>query len=162
MRQALLKFIDFFYTPFSRWLPLDTFRYLVSGGTTAMSGIISYYVAYNWILHQKNIYINFPFLPKMITAHVAALIINTACTFAIGFVLNKYLIFTASNLKGRIQIFRYAFVFLINFMIKYSMLKYLVEGLQWFPSISNAMITVVLAAMSYFLQKHFTFRVKKD
>lgn len=161
MRKALLRIIDFFYPPFSRWLSLHTFRYLASGGTTASSAIVSYYIAYNWVLHQKNIYVDFPFLPKMITAHVAALVISTACTFLVGFVLNKYLIFTESNLKGRIQIFRYAVVFLLNFMINYGMIKYLVEGLHFYPSISQAIITVVLALMSYFLQKYFTFKVKK-
>ncbi|RZK64487.1 MAG: GtrA family protein, partial [Pedobacter sp.] len=34
MRKALLRIIDFFYPPFSRWLSLHTFRYLVSGGST--------------------------------------------------------------------------------------------------------------------------------
>lgn len=161
MRKALLRLIDFFYPPFSRWLPIHTFRYIVSGGTTAAAGIVTYYIAYNWILHQKNIYVDFPFLPKMITAHSAALIISTFFAFLIGFTLNKYLIFTQSTLKGRIQIFRYAAVLAINFGLNLAMLKYLVEGLHFYPSISQAFITITLSLCSYFLQKHFTFRVKK-
>lgn len=161
MRKALLKVIDFFYPPFSRWLPINTFRYIVSGGTTAVCGIIGYYIAYNLILHQKNILVDFPFLPKLITAHSAALIISTFISFIIGFTLNKYLIFTKSNLKGRIQMFRYAAVLSINFGLNLAMLKYLVEGLHFYPSISQAFITITLSLCSYFLQKHFTFRVKK-
>ncbi len=161
MRKFLLKIIDFFYPPFSRWLPLHTFRYLVSGGTTAVSGILSYYIAYNWILEQKNIHVDFPFLPKLITAHSAALIISTFISFIIGFTLNKYLVFTKSNLKGRIQMFRYAAVLAINFGLNLAMLKYMVEGLHFYPSISQAFITLTLSLCSYFLQKHFTFRVKK-
>lgn len=161
MRKALLKIIDFFYPPFSRWLSLQTFRYLVSGGTTAAAGIISYYIAYNWILHQENIHVDFPFLPKLITAHSAALILSTFASFLIGFTLNKYLIFTQSNLKGRIQMFRYATVLAINFGLNFAMLKYLVEGLNFYPSVSQAFITVTLSLCSYFLQKHFTFRINK-
>lgn len=161
MRKFLLSIIDFFYPPFSRWLPLHTFRYLVSGGTTAVSGILSYYIAYNWILGQKNIHVDFPFLPKLITAHSAALIISTFISFMIGFTLNKYLVFTKSNLKGRIQMFRYAAVLTINFGLNLAMLKYMVEGLHFYPSISQAFITLTLSLCSYFLQKHFTFRVKK-
>ncbi|TCC98685.1 GtrA family protein [Pedobacter hiemivivus] len=161
MRKFLLKIIDFFYPPFSNWLPLHTFRYLVSGGTTAACGIVSYYIAYNWILHQENIHVDFPFLPKLITAHSAALIISTFISFSIGFTLNKYLVFTKSNLKGRIQMFRYAAVLAINFGLNLAMLKYMVEGLHFYPSVSQAFITLTLSLCSYFLQKHFTFRVKK-
>lgn len=161
MRKFLLKIIDFFYPPFSKWMPIHTFRYLVTGGTTAMSGIVSYYIAYNWILGQQNIQVDFPFLPKLITAHSTALIISTFASFIIGFTLNKYLIFTKSNLKGRIQMFRYAAVLGINFGLNLAMLKYMVEGLNFYPSISQAFITMTLSLCSYFLQKHFTFRVKK-
>ena len=161
MRKFVLKIIDFFYPPFSRWLPVHTFRYLVSGGSTAACGIISYYIAYNWILHQKHIQVDFPFIPKLITAHSAALIISTFISFLIGFTLNKYLVFTKSNLKGRIQMFRYATVLGINFGLNLAMLKYMVEGLHFYPSISQAFITITLSLCSYFLQKHFTFRVKK-
>ncbi len=161
MRKALLKFIDFFYTPFSRWLSIHTFRYLVSGGSTALCGIVSYYIAYNWILHQENVRVDFMFLPDLITAHSLALVISTFASFLWGFTLNKYLVFTQSNLKGRVQIFRYAIVLAVNFGLNLAMLKYMVEGLHFYPSLSQAFITITLSLCSYFLQKHFTFRVKK-
>ncbi|TDQ08566.1 GtrA family protein [Pedobacter metabolipauper] len=161
MRKALLRLIDFFYPPFSRFLPLHTFRYIVSGGISASTGIVGYYIAFNWILHQKNIYVDFPFVPKMISAPVAALLMSTFASFLVGFMLNKYLIFTQSNLKGRIQIFRYAAVVIINFMLNITLLKYMVEGLHFYPSLSQAGITISLALISYFVQKHFSFRVKK-
>lgn len=162
MRKALLKFIDFFYPPFSRWLPIHTFRYLVSGGSTALCGIVSYYIAYNWILHQENIRVDYPLLPELITAHSMALVLSTFASFLWGFTLNKYLVFTQSNLKGRIQMFRYAVVLAINFGLNLALLKYMVEGMHWYPSISQAFITITLSLCSYFLQKHFTFRVKKN
>ena len=160
MRKALLRIIDFFYPPFSRWLSLHTFRYLAAGGSTAVCGIISYYIAYNWILNQENFEVDFLFLPKLITGHSLALVISTFASFLWGFVLNKYLIFTKSTLKGRIQMFRYAAVMAVNLGLNFAMLKYMVEGLGFYPSLSQAFITIVLSLCSYFLQKHFTFKIK--
>ena len=161
MRKALLRLIDFFYPPFSRWLSLHTFRYLVSGSTTAASGIVVYYIAYNWILHQKDVQLSISFLPKLITAPVAALAIESLITFCIGFILNKYLVFTKSNLKGRIQLFRYGSVVVTNILLNYAMLKVLTEAFGFYPTISKIIITVVLSIFSYFSQKYITFKVRK-
>ena len=161
MRKALLRIIDFFYPPFSRWLELHTFRYLVSGGSTAASGVIIYYIAYNWILHQKDLHLSFSFLPKLITAPTAALAIECTITFCIGFILNKYLIFTQSDLKGRIQLFRYFSVFATNLLLNYALMKLFVEAFGFFPTPSKLLTTCILTVFSYFSQKHFTFRVKK-
>lgn len=161
MRKALLRIIDFFYPPFSKWLSLHTFRYLAAGGSTAVCGIVSYYIAFNWILGQKSFHVDFPLLPKLITGPSLALVISTFVAFLWGFMLNKYLVFTKSNLKGRIQMFRYATVTSINLGLNFAMLKYMVEGLHFYPSLSQAFITITLSLCSYFLQKNFTFRIKK-
>ena len=161
MRKALLRIIDFFYPPFSRWLSLHTFRYMAAGGSTALCGIVSYYIAYNWILHQRNFRVDVLFLPELVTGHSLALVISTFASFLWGFMLNKYLIFTTSTLKGRVQMFRYAMVMAINLGLNFAMLKYMVEGLQLYPPLSQALITVILSLCSYFLQKHFTFSIKK-
>ena len=161
MRKSLLKIIDFFYPPFSKWLPLHTFRYLFSGGTTAGSSIVIYYIVYNWVLQQKDIYLDVPILPKMITAPVAALAIESVLTFFIGFMLNKYLVFTQSDLKGRIQLFRYASIVATNVLLNLALLKLLVEGFGFYATPSKMLITLLLAVFSYFSQKHFSFKVKK-
>ncbi|MEJ7558745.1 MAG: GtrA family protein [Pedobacter sp.] len=161
MRKALLRLIDFFYPPFSRWLTPHTFRYLVSGGSTVVSGIITYYICYNWILKQTDIRIDIPFLPNLITAPSAALAMETIITFCIGFLLNKYLIFTSSDLKGRVQLFRYASVWVTNVLLTLALLKLLHEGLGIYPTVAKTIISLLLAVYSYFSQKYFTFRVKK-
>jgi putative flippase GtrA len=159
MRKALLRFIDFFYPPFSRWLSPHTFRYIVSGGTNMVIGIILYFLIYNYVLHQQDVSLNFH--PYLITAPVATLIIETPLTFIFGFTLNKYLVFTKSDLKGRIQIFRYGIVVIINTMLNFAMIKIMVETFNFYPSIAKLITTVVLAVASYFIQTHFSFRVKK-
>ncbi|MEE1945009.1 GtrA family protein [Pedobacter sp. KR3-3] len=157
MRKRALMIIDFFYPPFKNWFSLHTFRYMASGGITAATGIVGYFVIYNYILHQQDVQVG----SYLITAHIAALAIESVCTFIVGFALNKYLVFTQSTLKGRIQLFRYATVVSTNILLNYALMKILVEGFQFYPTIAKALITIVLAVFSYFLQKYFSFRVKK-
>lgn len=159
MRKALLSFIDFFYPPFSRWVSLHTFRYIVSGCTNTASGIIFYFLIYNYVLHQRDLVL--PFQPYLITGPVATLIIEAPLTFLIGFTLNKYLVFTKSELKGRIQLFRYAIVVVTNILLNFALIKVMVESFNFYPTISKFVTTIFLAVMSYFIQTHFSFRVKK-
>ena len=158
MRKLALRIIDFFYPPFKNWFSINTFRYIASGGITAASGIVAYFVIYNYILHQEDVRIN----GYLVTAPIAALALESVFTFLVGFTLNKYLVFTQSNLKGRIQLFRYGTVVATNILLNYALMKILVEGFQFYPSISKALITAVLAVFSYFSQKYFSFRVKKN
>ncbi|MFN0291125.1 GtrA family protein [Pedobacter helvus] len=158
MRKLALSIIDFFYPPFKNWFSIGTFRYMASGGFTAASGIIAYFVIYNYVLHQQAVHVN----GYLVTGHIAALAIESVFTFLVGFTLNKYLVFTQSNLKGRIQLFRYGTVVCTNILLNYALMKILVDGFMFYPSIAKALITVVLAIFSYFSQKYFSFRVKKN
>jgi hypothetical protein len=103
MRKFLLNLIDFFHPPFARFIPKATFRYLATGGSTAAMGVIVYFIAYNFVLQQQGI--RLPFI--YISGPIAALILELCITFPLGFLLNKYLVFTQSNLRGRIQLMRY-------------------------------------------------------
>lgn len=157
MRKRALKVIDFFYPPFKRWFTLHTFRYMASGGITVSSGIIGYFIIFNFILHQQDVRVG----QYLITAPIAALFLESAVTFCVGFMLNKYLVFTQSTLVGRVQLFRYATVYGTNILLNYALMKILVEGFQFYPTIAKALITIVLAVFSYFSQKYFSFSVKK-
>jgi putative flippase GtrA len=157
MRKFALKIIDFFYPPFKKWFSLHTFRYMASGGITVSTGIIGYFIIFNYILHQEDVQIG----EYLITAPIAALFLESVVTFSVGFMLNKYLVFTQSTLVGRIQLFRYATVYGTNILLNYALMKILIEGFQFFPSVAKALITIVLAIFSYFSQKYFSFRVKK-
>ncbi len=158
MRKFALNIIDFFYPPFQKWFSLHTFRYMASGGITVSTGIIGYFLIFNFVLDQQDVQVG----EFLITAKVAALILESFVTFCVGFMLNKYLIFTQSTLIGRIQLFRYATIFATNLLLNYALLKILTEGFQFYPSVAKALITIVLAVFSYFSQKYFSFRVKKS
>ena len=97
----------------------------------------------------------------MITAPIAALAIESLITLSVGFFLNKYLIFTESNLKGRVQLFRYGSVVATNILLNYAFIKVMVEAFGFYPTIAKIITSLILALFSYFSQKHFTFKVEK-
>ena len=139
-------------------MPLQTFRYAACGGGNALFGLITYFISYQYIFAGRI----FDFGFYAFEPHIAALFVSSAITFVIGFILNRYIVFTGSYLKGRIQLFRYFLSFWINVVINYGMLKLLVEVFEWNAILSQILTIGLVIGISYFTQRHFTFRIKKD
>ncbi|OSZ81983.1 phenylalanine 4-monooxygenase [Chitinophagaceae bacterium IBVUCB1] len=157
-RRAILSFIDFFHPPFSRWINKQTFRYLACGGSNTALDIIIYWFSYNFVLHKQTVHI----AGLHIAAHIFAFIISFSISFPLGFALSKYLVFPESNLKGRIQLFRYAVLVGMCIILNYVFLKLFVEGFGWFATPSKILTTALVAIFSYVSQRNFTFKVKPD
>jgi putative flippase GtrA len=158
MKKIITSAIDFFYPPFRKIMPLQTFRYAACGGGNALLGLITFYIGYRFVFAEQVLDLGFiAFEP-----HSAALIVSSCITFFVGFVLNRYVVFTTSNLRGRIQIFRYFLSFSFNLMINYFLLKWLVESLHMDAMLGQVITISLVIGISYFTQRHFTFRVKKD
>lgn len=139
-------------------MPLQTFRYAACGGTNALLGFLMYVFGYHFLFAGKNFYFHFfAFKP-----HIASLFLSSIITFIIGFLLNRYLVFTSSYLRGRIQLFRYFLSFSFNLIVNYLMLKLFVEIFHWDAIFSQIITIAVIIVISYLTQKHFTFKVKKD
>ncbi|MFM6953673.1 MAG: GtrA family protein [Sphingobacteriaceae bacterium] len=158
MRSFLLQIIDFFHKPVAKWIPKATFRYAITGGGTAAMGILIYFVTYNFILKQQPIVL--PFIT--ISGPISALIIELSITFPLGFLLNKYLVFTQSDLRGRVQLLRYGSIVGLNIFLNYVLIKLMVEVLAFYPTIAKTITTVLLAIFSYFSQKNYTFKVSES
>ena len=79
-----------------------------------------------------------------------------------GFFLQKYVTFSNSTLSGKTQLFRYSTVFLINLVINYSGLKIFVDVLDFWPTPSNMIISILTIFLSFFSQKYYTFRTADD
>ena len=139
-------------------MPLQTFRYAACGGSNACLGLLVYVIAYRYIFVKQIFDFGFfAFQP-----HIAALFLSSAVTFVIGFILNRYVVFTSSDLRGRIQLFRYFLSFAFNLIINYALLKVLVEVLHWNVLFSQLLTILIVIGISYITQRHFTFRVKKN
>src|SRR6185436_10468082 len=102
-RDLVIPIVDFFYPLFRRIMNLQTFRYAACGGFNTLTGLAAFYIAFKFILREKNLDLGvYVFEP-----YSAALFISFLVSFPVGFFLMKYVVFPDSKMKGRIQIFRY-------------------------------------------------------
>ncbi len=153
-RDQIISLIDFFYPPFRRIFPKQTFRYAVCGGSNLLLDLLLFYVSFHFILHQRPLDLGFVVLKP----YNAALIMAFCVTFPLGFLLSKYIVFHGSYLKSRIQLFRYGLVVAINLFLNYALLNILVQYMHFYPTISKLFATIIIVTFSYLSQKHFTFR----
>jgi len=155
-RDIIIDIVDLFYPWFSRFLSRETFLYLVCGGGNMVLDLVLYFISYNFILHKQILDLGF----VAISPHISAFIISFCITFPFGFLLAKYITFSQSDLRGRIQLFRYGVTVVVCILMNYVFLKLFVEYFHWYPTISKAVATVIIAIYSYLSQKHYTFKIK--
>lgn len=158
MRKKIIAFIDFFYPPFKRIMPEQTFRYAVCGGSNMLLDIFLFYISFNFILQKKILHLGFIALKP----YNAALGMAFCITFPLGFLLNKYIVFRSSYLRGHIQLFRYLIIVVLNLFLNYILINGMVEYLHFYPTISKIFATIIIVTFSFLSQKHFTFRVRKN
>ena len=158
MRNSIISVIDFFYPPFKRIMPLQTFRYAACGSFNVVLGFVIFTSLYQFVLKQQVIDLGF----YVFESYSLALLISSCTVFFIGFMLNKYVVFVASNLRGRIQLFRYFLSFISNLTINYVLLKILVKYLHLHPVMAQVFVTCFVVTLSYFTQQYFTFKVKEE
>ena len=158
IKTFLLKWIDFFYPIFKKLMPLQTFRYAACGGLNTFFDILIYFISYNYILNKELVEIGF----LAISPHIAAFIIAFVFSFPTGFYLNRYIVFQSSATKKRVQLIKYLLVVAICIGLNYGFLKFFVETLGWYPTPSKIITTFFVVAFSYFSQRNFSFKIKKD
>jgi putative flippase GtrA len=156
MKHVVTSAIDFFYPPFRKLMPSQTFRYIVCGGGNTLLDIIIYYVSYHYILKEQNLYT--PIV--VISPYIAAFLIAFLVSFPTGFYLNRNVVFTGSTLKGGVQLFRYFLLVIICIILNYIFIKLFVEQFHFYPTVSKILTTVIVVSFSYLTQKHFTFKNK--
>ncbi len=149
------KVIDFTHPLFRKIMPLELYRYGVCGAANiVLFDWIPYFFVYNYIFKDRILDLGFIAL----SPHIASLILVFPIMTISGFLLQKYVTFTGSELSGRVQLMRYLMVVLANLLINYVGLKILVDGLDFYPTPSKMIITVITVICSYIGQKKFTFK----
>jgi putative flippase GtrA len=154
IRLIIIQVIDYFHNPFRKFIPLETFRYAATGGFNTMLDIFLYFFCYNFILDKKIIDLQL----VSVSPHIAAFLIVFPITFFTGFLLAKYITFTNSELRGRIQLIRYMISVTGSIFLNYVFLKVLVEFGGLWPTLAKLITTLVVVIYSYFVQKFFTFK----
>lgn len=133
---------------------LQTFRYAASGGGNTLLGLIIYFISYKYIFFEKMFHFGF----YAFKGHNAALFLSFSITFPVGFFMSKYVVFSDSNMKGRIQLFRYFIVCLFNLFINYLLLMIMVEKFHVYPVLAQIITIVIVITFSYVAQRNFSFK----
>lgn len=154
IRNLILKTVDVFFPLFSRFMPLQTYRYAACGGFNTVLDISLFFVAYNYILHKQPLELGF----IAIGGHIAAFLIGFMVTFPIGFYLSRYVVFQETTVSKRSQLGKYFMVVTGCLVLNYVFLKIFVDVWGWYPTISKIITTFFVVAFSYFSQKNFTFK----
>lgn len=156
-RDLIITVLDWFYQPFRNIIPQETFRYAATGGANTCLDIFLYFIFYNFIFMQQNVNLSFITL----SPHIAAFVFVFPITFTTGFLLAKYVTFTQSELKGRIQLIRYGISVGGSILLNYILLKLFVETIGMYATIAKITTTIIVIVYSYIIQKHFTFKTAK-
>ena len=171
--QIITKIIDFFYRPFSRYIPQQLFRYAFCGGSNLVFDWVLYFLLYNFVIGHELVYISLPFSFQFspfsfhlstfnsqlcLTPHILTFLIVFPITLFTGFWLNRNITFTQSSLRGYKQLWRYILIVALNLLVNYLGLKLCVDILGFYPTPSKMLITLVTVAISFFGQKYFSFK----
>lgn len=146
--------LDFFYPLFSKLMDKQTFKYAACGGGNLVLSWILFFLLFN-ILFEKQI---FQINQIAISAYTISAFICFLVSFGLGFLLMKYIVFTSSKLKGRIQLFRYGVSALISSFLSWVLLKIQIDYFGFFPSIANVLASTTIVLVSYLLQRYFSFK----
>jgi hypothetical protein len=156
-RDFILPIIDFFYPPFRTIMNLQTFRYAASGGGNVLLGFIIYVVGYKYIFNETEFHFGF----YAFKGHIAAMLLSFCITFPVGFFMSKYVVFSDSAIKGRIQLFRYFMICMFNLLFNYLLLKLFVEKMHIYPVLAQILTIAIVVIFSYLAQRHFSFKQAK-
>lgn len=154
IQENLASLIDWFYIPFKKFIPAETFRYAATGGANLALDIFLYFVVYNFILKKEILHLGI----VAISPYIAAFLIVFPITFFTGFLLAKYITFTASPLRGKVQLIRYGISVGGSILLNYLLLKLFVEVLHFWPTVSKMFTAVFVVTYSYLIQRYFTFK----
>jgi len=146
--------ILFFYPLFSKIMGKRTFLYAACGGGNLVLSWILFFLFYQFLFEKNNI----DLYEFTVSAYTASAMLCFFVSFSIGFLLMKYVVFTESELRGRIQLFRYGVSSLISSIISWALLKFFIDFLGIYPSISNAVASCLVVLASYIVQKKYTFK----
>ena len=155
---AIIRLIEqivlWFYPPFRKIMPEQTFKYAATGGMNTALDIFLYFIFYNFVLKKEIFDLGF----VAISPHIAAFLMSFMITFPTGFILAKFISFPGSYLRKRIQLLRYGMTVIGSIGLNYIFLKLFVETFDWYPTPSKIVTTLIVIVFSYVSQKYFTFR----
>ena len=156
LQKWCIAIIDWFHTPFPK-IPKETFRYAATGGFNTVLDISLYFLCYNFVLDKHDVNLFF----VTVSPHIAAFLFVFPITFSTGFLFARYITFTESQIRGRIQLFRYILSVSGSILLNYVLLKFFVEYLNLWATVAKIFTTLIIIVYSYVVQRYFTFKTGK-
>jgi len=156
MVSILRTFLDIFYPLVSRIFDKTTYYYAVAGCTNLVLGWILFWTLDKWVINSH--IVELPVLEHPVHSYTVIAAICGMFSFLFGFVMMRYVVFTESQLRGRVQFFRYGLSALISATVNWILIKLMVDTYAWNASLCNVFASVVVVTISYFLQRKFSFR----
>tara|TARA_B100000965_G_scaffold404599_1_gene435873 strand:- start:1062 stop:1550 length:489 start_codon:yes stop_codon:yes gene_type:complete len=154
LRKNFISIIDSFYFIFKSFLPLQTYRYAVCGGSNLLLDLLLYFCFFHFIFAKQVVDLKIVAL----SAHIASLFAVFPITFFTGFLLNKYVSFQGSELKTSRQLKRYLVVGLGAIVLNYVLMKFFVDLMGFYPTPSRIITIVFSVLFSYTLQNKYSFK----
>lgn len=139
-----------------KFLRLKVVRYFFAAAVATLVDIWIYFIAFNYIYDKQNI--NFLGIYAF-SAPTASLILSYTCGLITNFLITKFLVFTNSDLKTWQQFTRFVFVAIGVLCLNYGLMTFLINKLEWYPTISRAVSAVSVGVLSFVVHKTFSFRV---
>jgi putative flippase GtrA len=158
MELRIHRFLDLFYPLFSKIFDKKTYYYAVVGVSNMLTGWVLFFVCYQFIFDKQFFTLDLGFFDFTFSPYTLSAIVCTIYSFVYGFTLLKFVVFTESELKGRVQLVRYALSAGISAICSWVLLKLFIEVFQFYPSIANVIASCIVVVISYILQRKFTFK----
>lgn len=155
INRNLFFVIDSFYFLFEKFIPIQTYRYAVCGGSNVLFDLILYYITFHFIFEKQNI----DLIVAVISPHIASLFVVYPITFCTGFLLNRHIVFYESRLPLWTQFFRYLFVGITALIISYFSMKILVDWMELFPTPSRFITIIITVIYGYIMQTKYSFKI---
>ena len=156
MVKFIRNILDFFYPLASRVFDKTTYYYAACGTGNLVLSWFLFFLFFLFVFQKKVFYITY--IDYSISAYSLSSFVCFIIAFCVGFLLMKYIVFTKSELKGRVQLFRYRLSALITWFSSWLILKLFIEMLHIYPSIANMISSCIVVMISYLLQKKYTFK----
>jgi putative flippase GtrA len=156
MKKKILKIIDSCYFIFKKIIPLKKYRYAVCGGSNLLLDITLYFISFQFLFDQQNL----DLFIVVLSPHIASLFFVFPITFFVGFLLNRFIVFSESKLSFKTQFLRYLTVALIALLLSYICMKLLVDVFHFYPTPSRFITILITVIFSYIMQNKFSFKAE--
>lgn len=133
-------------------------KFFLSAGIATLIDVIAYYIIFNFILEAASVNFN----GYLLSGHEFTLCISYTFGICSNFLINKYAVFTESNLKSTRQFSRFITIAFIGFFANYGLLRFFVETCGLWPTFSRICAALSLGIASFYIHREFTFKVEQE